>query len=139
MDDATVAPDRHLEMLALTADIVSAHASNNSLSLDELVQMIADVFHTLEGIHKTDKTGRTDGRSPHPPAVPIKKSANDPCWRRKSVWASGRKRPKRKDFAPFGPVCVRDESRFRPRAQAGMFGCVSFATGVTSSSARPVS
>lgn len=56
-------------VLALTAQIVSAHVSNNPVSIDALPALIQDVYRTLSDI----------GSAPAPverpqPAVPIKKS-----------------------------------------------------------------
>ncbi len=56
-------------VLGLTAQIVSAHVSNNSVSPDALPALIQNVFTTLTGI----------GKNPEPvekpqPAVPVKKS-----------------------------------------------------------------
>lgn len=64
MDD----PSREA-VLGLTAQIVSAHVSNNSVSPDGLPALIQNVFRTLTGI----------GKNPEPvekpqPAVPVKKS-----------------------------------------------------------------
>ena len=38
------------ELLALTADIVAAHVSNNSVAVGDLPRMIADVYHSLSGL-----------------------------------------------------------------------------------------
>jgi predicted transcriptional regulator len=56
-------------VLGLTAQIVSAHVSNNSVSPDALPALIQEVYKTLAGI----------GKEPRPPdrpqpAVPVKKS-----------------------------------------------------------------
>ncbi len=56
-------------VLGLTAQIVSAHVSNNSVSTDSLPSLIQDVFRTLSAV----------GIEPVPaekpqPAVPVKKS-----------------------------------------------------------------
>ncbi len=56
-------------VLGLTAQIVSAHVSNNSVSTDSLPSLIQDVFRTLSAV----------GKEPVPaekpqPAVPVKKS-----------------------------------------------------------------
>ncbi|MBN9508663.1 MAG: MucR family transcriptional regulator [Alphaproteobacteria bacterium] len=57
------------DVLGLTAQIVSAHVSNNSISPDALTTLIQDVYRTLSGVGK---------EPPQPdkpqPAVPIKKS-----------------------------------------------------------------
>ena len=38
------------ELLALTADIVAAHVSNNSVAVGDLPRMIADVYATLASV-----------------------------------------------------------------------------------------
>ena len=38
------------ELLALTADIVAAHVSNNSVAVGDLPRMIADVYESLSGL-----------------------------------------------------------------------------------------
>ena len=38
------------ELLALTADIVAAHVSNNSVEVGDLPRMIADVYQTLSSV-----------------------------------------------------------------------------------------
>lgn len=38
------------ELLALTADIVAAHVSNNSVAVGDLPRMIADVYDSLSGL-----------------------------------------------------------------------------------------
>jgi len=58
------------ELLALTAEIVSSHVSNNSVAVAELPQLIEQVFNTLWGLG-----GVSGGQDARPePAVPIKKS-----------------------------------------------------------------
>jgi predicted transcriptional regulator len=56
------------ELLELTTEIVSAHVGNNSVSLEDLPQLINEVYKTLDSV----------GAAPVPerpqPAVPIKKS-----------------------------------------------------------------
>ena len=57
------------DVLALTAQIVSAHVSNNSVPPDALPALIRDVLRTLAGIGKIpEPVGRPR------PAVPVKKS-----------------------------------------------------------------
>jgi len=59
------------EILALTAKIVSAHASHNHTTADALPALIRTVFQTLAGV------GVTETRVEAPaPAVPIKKSVS---------------------------------------------------------------
>ncbi len=56
-------------VLGLTAQIVSAHVSNNSVSPDALPSLIQEVYRTLAGV------GRDTGEIERPqPAVPVKKS-----------------------------------------------------------------
>ncbi len=57
------------DVLGLTAQIVSAHVSNNSVSLDALPNLIQEVYRTLAGVGKEQPT--LDKQAP---AVPIKKS-----------------------------------------------------------------
>jgi predicted transcriptional regulator len=58
------------ELLSLTADIVAAHVSNNSVAVGDLPRMIADVYDSLSGL----------GEAPAPaeeervPAVAIRSS-----------------------------------------------------------------
>ena len=57
------------DVLGLTAQIVSAHVSNNSVSPDALPSLIQEVFKTLAGV------GKEPSAPDKPqPAVPIKKS-----------------------------------------------------------------
>ena len=57
------------EMLGLTAQIVSAHVSNNSVTTEALPALIQDVYRTLTNI------GREPATPDKPqPAVPVKKS-----------------------------------------------------------------
>jgi predicted transcriptional regulator len=56
-------------VLGLTAQIVSAHVSNNSVSPDALPSLIQEVFKTLSGV------GKEPVQPDKPqPAVPVKKS-----------------------------------------------------------------
>jgi len=57
------------ELLALTADIVAAHVGSNNVPVNELPQLIGEVYRTLA-------TLGTHGTAPErpEPAVPIKKS-----------------------------------------------------------------
>jgi predicted transcriptional regulator len=57
------------DVLGLTAQIVSAHVSNNSVTPDALPSLIQDVYRTLAGVGK--ETPQPDKPQP---AVPIKKS-----------------------------------------------------------------
>ena len=56
-------------VLGLTAQIVSAHVSNNSVSPDALPSLIQEVFRTLSGVGKEP----VQAEKPQP-AVPAKKS-----------------------------------------------------------------
>jgi predicted transcriptional regulator len=57
------------DVLSLTAEIVAAHVSNNTVPLAELPALIQQVFQTLSAI------GTAEEQPPRPePAVPIKKS-----------------------------------------------------------------
>jgi predicted transcriptional regulator len=57
------------ELLTLTAEIVAAHVSNNSVALQDLPQLIHSVYQTLSG------AGDSTAAAPRPqPAVQVKKS-----------------------------------------------------------------
>lgn len=56
-------------VLGLTAQIVSAHVSNNSVSPEALPSLIQDVYRTLAGVGKEP----LEPERPQP-AVPVKKS-----------------------------------------------------------------
>lgn len=57
------------DVLGLTAQIVSAHVSNNSITPDALPALIQEVYKTLSGV------GREPAQPDRPqPAVPVKKS-----------------------------------------------------------------
>ncbi|MDA8049325.1 MAG: MucR family transcriptional regulator [Rhodospirillales bacterium] len=58
-----------LDVLGLTAQIVSAHVSNNSVSPDALPALIEDVYRTLAGVGK-----ETPAPEKPQPAVPVKRS-----------------------------------------------------------------
>ena len=57
------------DILGLTAQIVSAHVSNNSVSSDTLSSLIQDVYRTLAGIGT-----EVPEIEKQQPAVPVKKS-----------------------------------------------------------------
>jgi predicted transcriptional regulator len=58
------------ELLALTANIVSAHVSNNTVTGDVLPKIIRDVYHTL-----STAGAASEAKAERPtPAVAIKKS-----------------------------------------------------------------
>jgi predicted transcriptional regulator len=57
------------DVLELTAQIVSAHVSNNSVTMDALPSLIQEVYKTLAGV------GKEPMHQERPqPAVPVKKS-----------------------------------------------------------------
>jgi len=58
-----------VDVLGLTAQIVSAHVSNNSVSMDALPSLIQEVYKTLAGGGK-----ETVLQERPQPAVPVKKS-----------------------------------------------------------------
>jgi predicted transcriptional regulator len=60
----------HSELLALTSDIVAAHASNNAVPSSELSGLIEAVFGTLSGLSSEPSEPVIELK----PAVPIKKS-----------------------------------------------------------------
>jgi predicted transcriptional regulator len=57
------------DVLGLTAQIVSAHVSNNSVTPDALPSLIQDVYRTLAGMGKDAPPAERPQ-----PAVPVKKS-----------------------------------------------------------------
>jgi len=62
------------ELLALTAEIVAAHVSNNKLDAAELPALIRQIYGTLAGIG-AGAPEITAGTADRPaPAVPVKKS-----------------------------------------------------------------
>lgn len=63
----------HGELLSLTADIVSAHVSNNAVPNTELPGLIETVFYTLTGLGAPEPEPEVELK----PAVPIKKSVTD--------------------------------------------------------------
>ena len=59
------------ELLALTTEIVAAHVGNNTVAVNDLPQLIQEVFKTLAAV------GSAPASSDRPqPAVPVKKSVN---------------------------------------------------------------
>ena len=58
------------DMLGLTTEIVSAHVSNNSVSVEDLPKLIREVHASLTRVTKDG--GKTEDKPT--PAVPIKKS-----------------------------------------------------------------
>jgi predicted transcriptional regulator len=62
-------PSATTNVLGLTAQIVSAHVSNNSVSPDALPSLIQEVYKTLAGV------GKEPAQPERPqPAVPVKRS-----------------------------------------------------------------
>lgn len=60
------------ERLALTAQLVSAYAGNNEIQLSAFIDLITDVYNTLETLNK-----QTEGHDLLRPAVPISDSIHD--------------------------------------------------------------
>jgi len=60
----------HGELLSLTADVVSAHVSNNAVPNTELPGLIETVFYTLSGLGVPEPEPEVELK----PAVPIKRS-----------------------------------------------------------------
>ena len=58
-----------VDVLGLTAQIVSAHVSNNAIAADALPSLIQDVYRTLAGVGKEQVLP-----DKQLPAVPVKKS-----------------------------------------------------------------
>lgn len=61
------------ETLALTADIVSAFVSNNSVPAEQLQDLLQNTFHTLMSLNGAPREEEVQQK----PAVPIKKSVTD--------------------------------------------------------------
>ncbi|MEM0943174.1 MAG: MucR family transcriptional regulator [Pseudomonadota bacterium] len=61
------------ELLALTSDIVAAHASNNAVPSNDLPGLIETVFQTLANLTDEQEQPEVELK----PAVPIKKSVTD--------------------------------------------------------------
>ncbi|MGI4953282.1 MAG: MucR family transcriptional regulator [Janthinobacterium lividum] len=62
-------PGEAADVLGLTAQIVSAHVSNNAIGADALPALIQDVYRTLAGVGKEQVLP-----DKQQPAVPVKKS-----------------------------------------------------------------
>lgn len=68
-------PADRSELLALTAEIVAAHVSNNKLEAGELPALIRQVYGTLAGVGAEPAELVAGGAADRPaPAVPVKKS-----------------------------------------------------------------
>lgn len=63
-------PPAHADLLALTADIVSAHVANNSVSITDLPALIAGTFTALVGLGSPVAAPE----APREPAVPVRNS-----------------------------------------------------------------
>jgi predicted transcriptional regulator len=61
------------ELLNLTSEIVASHVSNNSVSVNDLPDLIAQVYGALRGLTGQQEPPKEELR----PAVPIKKSVTD--------------------------------------------------------------
>jgi predicted transcriptional regulator len=59
------------ELLGLTAEIVAAHVSNNSVALADLPNLIQEVYRTLSSVGQPMVKSQPDRPQP---AVPVKKS-----------------------------------------------------------------
>lgn len=65
--------DDRSEVIEMTADIVSAFVSNNSVPAGELPALIQSVHRALSGVSTTPEVVES---APREPAVPVKKSVN---------------------------------------------------------------
>lgn len=61
------------ELLKLTSQIVSSHVSNNAVGMQDLPQLIQQVYASLHGLGRPPVETKEELR----PAVPIKKSVTD--------------------------------------------------------------
>ena len=76
MDEQTNLADSGDDLRALTADVVSAYVSNNSVPMSELPSLIADVHRALGDTGGGEQASKQPAEKPKP-AVPIKKSVTD--------------------------------------------------------------
>ena len=76
MDEQSNLVDSGDDLRALTADVVSAYVSNNSVPMSELPNLIADVHRALGDTGGGEQTAKQPAEKPKP-AVPIKKSVTD--------------------------------------------------------------
>lgn len=60
------------DLLGITAEIVAAHASNNSVAVGDLPRIIREVHRTLAGLGSVSAV--PDTVEAKPPAVPVKRS-----------------------------------------------------------------
>lgn len=65
--------DDKSEVMEMTADIVSAFVSNNSMPANELPALIQSVHRALSGMSSAPEVVES---APREPAVPVKKSVN---------------------------------------------------------------
>lgn len=63
-------PIEHNDLLALTADIVSSHVANNSVAVNDVPQLIQNVFATLSALAQPPAPVEVKQE----PAVPIRQS-----------------------------------------------------------------
>ena len=61
-------------LVTLTADIVAAHVSNNSVAVNDLPQLISNIHGALSGL-----TGMAAEEARPEPKVPIRSSINRAC------------------------------------------------------------
>lgn len=71
MDAPNGDQNRHSEILNMTAEVVSAYASNNLLAPTQLSEVISTVFTTFAGL---ERGGGGEKAEPLKPAVPVRKS-----------------------------------------------------------------
>ncbi|MGB8275964.1 MAG: MucR family transcriptional regulator [Alphaproteobacteria bacterium] len=71
MDANNTDQPRRTELLNMTAEVVSAYASNNLLAPAQLSEVISTVFTTFAGLEKSGGESRAEMQRP---AVPIRKS-----------------------------------------------------------------
>ena len=73
MDQIETADNTEM-LMELTAEVVAAYVSNNSLPVSDLPALIADVFGALGRTHSAPATPTAEKPKP---AVPVKKSVTD--------------------------------------------------------------
>ena len=59
------------EIVSMTVDITSAYLSNKSVELDQLPEVIRNVYHTLRSL---DEKKETESLAPRKPAISIRRS-----------------------------------------------------------------
>ena len=62
--------EMHETLITLTSDIVAAHAANNNVGVNELPQLIANVYAALAGLG----AAAAEPEAPPSPAVPVRSS-----------------------------------------------------------------